>query len=272
MTPPSSVTPRTSMDAGVPSVPDAGRTRSGSPDGGRTTGGMDAGVPPPPPASTPRTLAYSLAEMGAAFQERQRLLNDRALLGQNYETWAAARSSTYANMSLAILRIQYYLQRSQTDLNSIRVPLEAWVRESRTSTDPVIRDTLTRLLENLRALRETYNIERAGILIGMIEELQQPPLAPRTPDAGAVPPPRPSSPPSDRPRRDRRDAGPPPSRPDAGTTPPTAPDAGSPPPARPETEAPPPPPSRGGADAGVPPPPPPRSRRPILPPPDAGVR
>ncbi len=271
MSPPSHVTsPGTSMDAGVAPLPDAGRPAD-VPSSGRS-GGMDAGVPTlPPPVSVPRTLAYSLAQLGAASRERQLRLSDRAILGPQYDAWRAARNTTYFNVSLAILRIQYYVQGSQTDVSSIRTPLEAWVREAATSTDPVVRDTLTRLTEALRGLTEAYNVERAAPIIGLIEELQQPPVPSRSPDAGPAAPPPPaarapesSSPPRHR-RRDR----------DAGTPPPPAPDAGTPtppPPASPDAGTPPAPPPSSGADADVPPPPPPRHRRPILPPNDAGVR
>src|SRR4029434_11291039 len=215
MSPPShSTSPSTSMDAGVPPIPDAGRPAADAPsDSGRSRSGMDAGVPSPPPSSTPRTLAYSLAQLGAASRERQLRLSDRAILGAQYNAWRAARNTTYFNVSLAILRIQYYTQGSQTDVSSIRTPLSAWVREAASSTDPVIRDTLTRLTEALRGLTEPYNAERAGIMIGLIEELQQPAPAPsRSPDAGTPPSPPQAgrapeaSPPGHRHRRDR-DAG-----------------------------------------------------------------
>jgi hypothetical protein len=271
MTPPIRMTQSTSMDAGIPPT-DAG-TDARPQDGGAVSPRGDSAVlrdaTPPPPNPTPRTLASSLAQLSAAQRELQRMFSDQNILGPHYAAWNEARNTTYFNMSLAILRTRYYLQGSQTDVSSFRLPLEAWVREAQTSSDPVLRETLPRFLETLRQLQESSTVAQAGTIIGMIEELQQPPLQPVRPPQGPTAPQGPGSPPSTPrtpPQRQRRN---PHHEPDAGATPQTTPPPSSPPPQQTGT---PPPVQPSSPDAGTPPPPPPRRGRTILPPnPDAGT-
>ncbi|MFO1519283.1 MAG: hypothetical protein U1F57_06450 [bacterium] len=159
----------------------------------------------PLPVQAPQVLSYSLAQLAQARRERENLFSEQNLLGSNYAAWNAGRNTTYGTLSIALLRLQYFLEGRQTDTASIRGPLLESFRASRGSTDPVLRDTLPNVLRALRQLQEPYNRERAQGLILLMEQTQalvegagqgQSQPTPTPPVSPVVPPAMSSAPPT----------------------------------------------------------------------------